>query len=132
MRKHLLTAAVLLLPTASLAAPETGAAWECKFTQRTVCTATGCSAGNGRTWIYLTPSQESYWRCEGTGFDDCDQYKATVANSGAYKVFEIPGRTAFAKVGPTLEVTEVLSLMDGVWINRGQCIVGPPPLIRVH
>jgi hypothetical protein len=132
MREHLLVAAVLLIAGPALAAPETDAAWDCKFTQRTLCTSTGCSTGKGRTWIYLTPRQKSYWRCEGKGFDDCDHYKAIVTESGAYKVFELPGHAAFAKVGPALKVTEVFSLMDRVWINRGQCIVGPPPLIRAR
>jgi hypothetical protein len=132
MHKHAVLLAVLFVSSSALAAPETNAAWDCKFTQRTLCTAAGCTTGKGRTWIYLTPSQQGYWRCEGASFDDCDQYKATVTNSGAYKLFELPGHAAFAKIGPALEVTEVLSIMDGVWINRGKCIVGPPPLIRLR
>jgi hypothetical protein len=125
-------AVALLVAQPALAAPQTDAAWECKFTARTLCSAKGCSAIRGRTWIYLTPSQSGYWRCEGNTFDDCDKYQATVTDSGEYKVFELTGHGAFAKVGPDLDVTEVLSLMDGVWINRGRCAWAPPPLTRIR
>lgn len=132
MHKQLFFAAVWLVAGQAMAAPQTDAAWDCKFASRTLCTANGCSAIKGQTWIYLTPSQQSYWRCEGAGFDDCHQYKATVTDSGEYKILELTGHAGFAKVGPSLDVIEVLSLMDGVWINRGRCMVGPPPLVRVR
>jgi hypothetical protein len=57
---------------------------------------------------------------------------AVVADSGAYKVFELPGHGAFAKVGPQLEVTEVVSILSAVIINRGRCTAAPPPLIRTR
>lgn len=128
-------AALVCLPLLSAAvptAPSTEGAWDCKFTSRVICSPTGqCNKGDpARSWIYLTPSQNSYWRCEGKGFDNCDQHKAFVSTSGAYRTFELPGHAAFAKVGPDLQVTEVLALMQTVYINRGHCIIGPPPLIR--
>jgi hypothetical protein len=134
MKRLSACASLLLIGVASGAtsAPQTDYSWDCRFTARTLCTAQGCSTGKGRTWIYLTPSQNGYWRCEGTGFDNCDHYKATVTDSGAFKVFELTGHAGFAKVGPELDVTEVVSLIDNVWINRGRCMLGPPPLIRTR
>ena len=128
----LIVGAGFLVTSEASATPQTAAAWDCRFTQRMVCSPQGCSIGKGRTWIYLTPGQNSYWRCEGVGFDNCDFYKATVTDTGAYKLFELTGHGGFAKVGPSLDVTEVLSLTSMVWINRGQCIVGSPPLIRTR
>jgi len=116
------------------AAPQTEYSWQCNFTERSVCGATTCttkkSPAKGGVWIYLTPSQQSYYRCEGDNFDDCDHYKATITDSGAFKTFELPGRAAFAKVGADLSVTEVVTQMDLVYINRGRCMSAPPPLIR--
>ncbi len=71
-----------------------------------------------------------YDRCEGEGFENCDRYEAVVSTSGAYRLFELPGRGAFAKVGPSLDVTEVLTLQSNVYINRGKCTGAPPPLVR--
>lgn len=131
MRSILILMLAPLLIAAVPKAPNTEGAWDCKFTARTVCGADGsCRPGKGTTWIYLTPSQNSYWRCNGSNFDDCDQYRTFVTTSGAFRLFELAGHASFAKVGPGLEVTEVLSLMHAVYINRGKCIEGPPPLIR--
>jgi hypothetical protein len=55
---------------------------------------------------------------------------AVVADSGAYKIFELPGHAAFAKVGPLLDVTEVVSIQSEIIINRGRCMAAPPPLMR--
>lgn len=130
MRTAVALASLLLVAASEPVAPDTEGAWDCKFSERTVCGVDGCTTGPTKTWIYLTPSQNGYWRCEGTDFENCDQYDASVVANGAFRHFELPGRAAFAKVGPDLSVTEVITLLGTVYINRGQCIVGPPPLVR--
>ena len=136
MNKALVSVAALISAVPLSAAPQTEYSWQCNFTQRTVCGTTSCttkatSAKSG-VWIYLTPSQQSYYRCEGNSFDNCDRYQTVISDSGAFKIFELPGRAAFAKVDAGLTVTEVVSLIDVVYINRGKCMSAPPPLIRTQ
>jgi hypothetical protein len=119
-----------VVASTALAAPTTDYSWDCRFTRTSVCDANGCRQTKNETWIYLTPSHQTYYRCSGTGFDNCDRYNADISESGDYRIFELPGRAAFAKVDSKLLVTEVISLQDMVLINRGKCISGPPPLIR--
>lgn len=126
-----ITLALLAIASTAAAAPNTEYSWNCKFKQTSVCEPTGCRQSKSPVWIYLTPSQQSYYRCEGTGFDNCDRYQARVGASGNYRIFELPGRAGFAKVDAKLGVTEVMTLMDVVLINRGQCTSGPPPLVRI-
>lgn len=113
-------------------APSTEYSWQCEFTQRTVCSGQSCTPSKAKTWIFLSPDYKVYDRCEGKGFDNCDHYQPVVSASGAYRLFELPGRGAFAKVGPALEVTEVLTLQNTVFVNRGKCISAPPPLVRLQ
>ena len=132
MRKLGFVACLSLTAAAAPSAPDTEFAWDCKFSQRQVCSPKGCVSNQTKTWVYLNPSQNAYWRCEGKYFENCDRYQALVSESGAYRNFELPGRATFAKVGPNLSVTEVVTLMDTVYVNRGKCIVVPPPLVRLR
>jgi hypothetical protein len=61
---------------------------------------------------------------------DCDHYEAVVSESGAYLNFELPGRAAFARVGPNRSVVEVASLGDSIIVSHGHCDVAPPPIVR--
>lgn len=136
MEKPFLVFVGLFTATPLAAAPQTEFAWQCNFTQRTTCGPQSCATHpvlpTTGVWIYLTPSQQSYMRCEGEGWDNCDQHNATITDSGEFKNFEIPGAAAFARVGPNLFVTEVVTVRDAVLINRGKCISAPPPMIRTR
>lgn len=132
MKRIAALACLALTAAQSPTAPNTEYSWQCNFTQRTVCSNGSCVPTKGKTWIFLSPDYKVYNRCEGTGFEGCDRYTPVVSASGAYRLFELPGRGAFAKVGPSLEVTEVLTLQSSVYINRGKCSSAPPPLIRTE
>ena len=126
--------ALALLTAAAQSAPTTEYAWDCKIVQQTVCDATGCTAIRPTSSVFLYPSFNRYWRCPigWKQLDACDGYDAFVSTSGAYRNFELRGRTAFARVGPGLSFVEAITLMDRVFISHGTCSVAPPPLVRTR
>ena len=129
----MLRLSILMFVAAAQTPPETEFMWECSFRERVSCSPTeGCvSAPANVTRLLLYPSESLYWRCGATqDLSDCDAYQAVVSASGAYRNFELPGRAAFAKVGPNLSVTDVVTLMDNVFVAYGTCKEGPPPIIR--
>jgi hypothetical protein len=125
--------AIALLLAASQQAPNTEFAWDCKVTSAGVCgAASACVGIKPTTSSFIYPSERFYFRCPGHWHDlaECDEYTAVVIASGAYTNIELPGRAAFARVGPGLSFTEMATLMDRVFVYHGQCAVGPPPLVR--
>lgn len=127
-------AAVALLSVGAAAAPQTEYSWRCDFPSVQACQPTGCStvtpAKDQAVWTFLYPTGGNYYRCTGQGFDNCDRYSARVSDSGAFKIFELPGNAAFIKIAEDLSATEVVTIMDSVLIKRGRCESAPPPLIR--
>jgi hypothetical protein len=89
------------------------------------------SSKDKAVWLFLSPNQNIYYRCVGEGFLDCDQHTPRVSDSGSYKLFELPGRPAFVKVGEDLSATEVVTIMDTVLIKRGKC-EGASPIVRTQ
>lgn len=129
--------AAALLSGGAVAAPHTEYSWRCDFPTVQVCLPTGCDtvapAKDNATWVFLYPTGGNYFRCsgEGEGLEDCDRYTARVSDSGAYKIFELPGSAAFIKIADDLNATEVITLMDNVFIERGRC-QSAPPLVRTN
>lgn len=125
-------AAIALLAAITQQAPTTEFAWDCRVSIQRACGPAGCSTIKPTTSLYLYPSANFYWRCP-IGWKDLavsDEYKTTVSVSGAYRNFELPVHTAFARVGPGLAFVEVVTSMDRVFVSHGACTVGPPPLVR--
>lgn len=133
MRKFTIATTALMAAHAH-AAPQTEYSWRCDFPTVQSCGPDGCTtitpAKGKAVWLFLDPSGSMYYRCVGEGFENCGRYTARVIDSGAFKVFELPGAGAFVKVGDDLAATEVVSIMHSVMIKRGKCESGPPPLVR--
>lgn len=128
---------VLLVAIAMAAtAPATEFAWQCNVEKRFQCGSKGggCAPLAVTMSAFIYPGESLYWRCpvERKGWDlgACDRYLAAVSTSGAFKNIELPGRAAFARVGPNLSFTEVVTLADQVLVSHGTCAEAPPPIVR--
>lgn len=112
-----------------LALLQTGAAkiptYVCEGVQRFGCDDTnGCLASSLpiTTWVEFDYSGNTYSRCDQAG---CDVYTPVVSSSGEFLNIELPGRTAFAKIGPDGSFTEVVSLGTLVMVTYGRCRAAP-------
>jgi hypothetical protein len=117
---------LLALPQAATAVPII-----CSIDQKFVCRRDGCVPGpTSRFYNRIDFERGVYARCDGRG---CDEYSATISQSGAYINIELPRRTAFAKLSDTrndplfveqlqaLHLVESVSMGLVVWISYGTC-----------
>jgi hypothetical protein len=125
---------VLVLAAAVQSAPSTEYAWNCKIANQSVCGKTGCVEIKPTSSVFLYPRFNRYWRCPigWKQLDVCDGYNAVVSSSGSYRNFELPGHTAFARVGPGLTFVEAVTSLDQVFVSHGTCSLAPPPLVRTR
>lgn len=103
------------------ATPANNPTYFCEFIQRFGCdNVNGCTASSLpiTTWVEFDQSGNTYSRCDRAG---CDVYKPFVTHSGVFLNIEMPGRAAFAKIGPDGSFTEVVSLGASVMVTYGQC-----------
>jgi hypothetical protein len=128
-----MTGLYALLAAAILAPPHTDYTWDCHFKTRAVCTARGCRSAPVSGWIKIAPRQAAYFRCDRQpDWRLCDQYPALETTSGAYQIYELPGRAAFAKIGPDLSILEVVTLGIDAYVSSGQCHEAGPVVLTRH
>jgi hypothetical protein len=104
---------------AILSAPASARPVRCAWTQKVQCDAdASCKALRPVTWGVLDRAAKTYSRCDRAG---CDTYPATLRQSGAYSIVDLPGRGAFAKVAQDGTATEVATLGASVIVSHGRC-----------
>jgi hypothetical protein len=119
-------AMLVALPYAATAAPII-----CGTDQKFACTRKGCDPlPANRAYTRIDFERRIYARCDDRG---CDEYPATILQSGAYINIELPGHAAFAKLSDTrndplfveelqaLHLVESVSMGLVVWISYGTC-----------
>lgn len=112
--------AFICLAAVSAAPPPDDSLW-CAFTQKDDCQpGRACiSADPEAVTARIDQRRHLYFRCEGA---KCDSYG--YVESGDYKNYrtlEMPGRGAFAKIGPDNQITEVVSLGHMALVSQGMC-----------
>lgn len=124
------TCAALLLLIVAGAGPASAVVLRCEPKERWVCAMGYDCKSNAQlrvpidTWALYDTDRKSYGRC---GVQSCDWYGVTETRSGVFTNIEIPGKAAFAKIGPEGVFVEVISQVTGVWISYGRCTVAPLP-----
>ncbi len=111
---------------AAPASPDLGV-WHCNPTIGQDCDQSGCRAFTPSVRLVLA-EPDRLWRCAIGKADDCDIVDADYSRGGAFLNVTLAGRSGFVKVADDLTYMEVVSLMQSVYINRGTCAVGPPPI----
>ncbi len=96
------------------------AALKCEFKQKQQCVAdAACWKVKPTLTAIVDTDAKRYTRCDESG---CDAFDATFSGDGAkYLTIELPGRGAFAKVGPTGDILEVVSLGSAALVSHGSC-----------
>ena len=110
----------LILLAGLLVQPAAAQLMICHMIERSVC-----EPGRGCKNAELAPMQakvdlaaQSYERCDAKG---CDQYEARVSRSGDFTNIDLPGRAAFARIGPDGLFSEVITLTLMVVVSYGRC-----------
>jgi hypothetical protein len=101
-------------------APATAQGFRCAATERFVCNVgIGCQPGAvGTSWVNVMPATKEYERCDQKG---CDRFQAVFTPVGAFVNVEIPGRAAFAKLGPNGFFSEVVTAATMTILSYGKC-----------
>ena len=104
-------------------------ALKCTPTQKLVCSqGKGCEETKADTWAIVDFGRKTYARCTADG---CDNFNATLTDSGTYTPVELPGRATMAKISDNGTMfSEVTSLLSSILISFGACAPTPPPSIK--
>jgi len=117
MGKPAIFAAVLLMLTLSTP-PAQARNYNCTFTAKQFCDASGCKSLSPAVRVKLDDQALTYSRCDRRG---CDTHPAKISHSGIFTIAEIPGAGTFLKFGSKGDVVEVASQMTAVYVSHGDC-----------
>ena len=118
----------LLAMLALQSAPLPQYAWECALPARTICGASGCVESEVGLRVRIEPAERLYIRCPPDRPDECRENRASLAEHGDQRLFQIAGQPHFAQVAPDLSIVEAVTLGDQVHVSRGTCQEGPPAI----
>jgi hypothetical protein len=112
------TLVVLVLLLATWSASASAVTLICTYDHKFQCSPDGCGPVPSKVFSKLDIEAQRYSRCDSAG---CDDYDATISQSGAFVVLELPGHGMFAKISDERKATEVVSLGNAVLVSFGQC-----------
>jgi hypothetical protein len=120
-------AMLALLPAQAIAVPHTSGAWLCTFTEELRCDpGRGCLPADAGTTTTLYEMGGLYLNCTPSM---CIPGIANFHVQGELLTAHVPEFGAVVNLSPNLEVTEVSTIGHLVFIRRGRCTEGPPPIL---
>lgn len=94
------------------------ATMKCAFRKRQICANGECREAKPVVKTTITPSDETYERCDKDG---CDTLNAVHSESGAFHIYMLPDNAGMIKIGPGGDALEVLTMWNEAYLSFGKC-----------
>jgi hypothetical protein len=125
MRAIVCLAALAALPPQAFATPHTAGSWNCSFTEEQRCDpGRDCAAMAAGTTATLWEEGGLYLSCTP---QECIPSRASFEPQGDRMTIHVADFGAVLSLSPDLQLTEVSTIGQLVFVRRGLCSEGPPP-----